>query len=184
MENKNSKNKVTWTKDLTVSSAKKLIDMGHILSWANGAKAAKTLGDAGCEEIARYIGVRLGDRYDDRLASEILVESLYAILTSVSSESVMIGFLESLFDSEEFWNVTRQLVDISLGGDVGESAIEKSVATVAVSLICEIGLNIQRIEESHPGQIEKSKALTDHIATYLPCARNSVSRSTTGTREF
>jgi hypothetical protein len=165
--------KLTWMNDLTVTSAKKMIDMGQILSWGNGRQAAKVLGVSGCEEVVRYVAVRLGDRYEDRLASEILVETLYAILTSVESESVMIAFLEGLFDSEEFENITRQLVDISLGGEVGESDIEKAVVTIAVSLICEIGLNIYRIEEDHPGQIAKSKALTEHIATYLLSVSNT-----------
>ncbi len=173
MSNKKLNQKMSWTKDLTVNSAKKMIDMGQILSWGNGHHAAKVLGDSGCEEVVRYIAVRLGDRYSDRLSSEILVESLYGILTAVENESVMIAFLESLFDSEEFENITRQLVDISLGGEVGETQIEKNVVTVAVSLICEIGLNVHRMEEEHPGQIGKSKALTEHIATYLLSVSNT-----------
>ena len=165
--------KLAWTKNLTVESAKKMIDLGQILSWDNGRNAAKVLGVSGCEEVVRYVANRLGDRYADRLASEILLETLYAILKSVESESVMISFLEGLFDSEEFENITKQLVDISLGGEVGESPIEKAVITVAVSLICEIGLNIYKIEDEHPGQIARSKALTEHIATYLLSVSNT-----------
>jgi hypothetical protein len=173
MSSKKPTKGLNWATDLDVTTAKKLIDMGHLLSWEDGRKVVKVLGESGCEEVVRYIAVRLGDRYSDRLSSEILVESLYSILTSVSNEKVMIGFLESLFDSDEFENVTRQLVDISLGGEVVENTLGRSVVTIAVSLICEIGLNIQRIEDENPGQIAKGKALTEHIATYLLSVSNT-----------
>jgi hypothetical protein len=85
----------------------------------------------------------------------------------------MIAFLTALFNSDEFSAITKNLVEISLGGEVGEDDLSKAVASSAVALICEIGLNIQKIEESEPGRIEKSKALSDHIAAYLLSVSNT-----------
>ena len=115
-----SKKSLSWKNITDVPSAKKLVDMGHLLPWGDGRTVIKILGDQGSAELVQHIAVRLGDRYDDRLAAEILVESLYAILTAASSEKIMIAFLEELFGSDEFESITRHLVEISLGGEVGE----------------------------------------------------------------
>lgn len=168
-----SKKSLSWKNITDVASAKKLVDMGHLLPWGDGRTVIKILGDEGSSVLVQHIAVRLGDRYDDRLAAEILVESLYAILTAASSEKIMISFLEELFGSDEFESVTRHLVEISLGGEVGEDELSKAVVSSAVALICEIGLNIQRVEDDDPGRIDKSKSLSDHIAAYLLSVSNT-----------
>jgi len=168
-----SKKSLSWKNITDVASAKKLVDMGHLLPWGDGRTVIKILGDEGSSVLVQHIAIRLGDRYDDRLAAEILVESLYAILTAASSEKIMISFLEELFGSDEFESVTRHLVEISLGGEVGEDELSKAVVSSAVSLICEIGLNIQRVEDDDPGRIDKSKSLSDHIAAYLLSVSNT-----------
>jgi len=168
-----SKKAIQWKNTTDIATAKKLIDMGHLLPWNDGKIVLKVLGDEGASDLVRYIAARLGDRYNDRLAAEILVESLYAVLTASSSEKIMIAFLEELFSSDEFENVTRHLVEISLGGEVGEDDLSKSVVSAAVALICEIGLNIQRIEDEEEGRIEKAKSLSDHIAAYLLSVSNT-----------
>lgn len=168
-----SKKSLTWKNVTDVGSAKKLVDIGYLLPWGEGKTVVKVLGEEGSGELVRYLAVRLGDRYSDRLAAEILVESLYAVLTAASSEKVMIAFLEELFDSDQFENVTRHLVEISLGGEVGEDDLSKSVVSAAVALICEIGLNVQRIEDEDPGRIDRGKALSDHIAAYLLSVSNT-----------
>jgi hypothetical protein len=168
-----SKKSLSWTNVTEITSAKKLVDMGYLLPWNEGRSITKILGDDGCSELVKYIATRLGDRFSDRLAAEILVESLYAILTAASSEKIMIAFLEELFNSDQFENVTRHLVEISLGGEVADDELSKSVVSAAVALICEIGLNIQRVEEEDPGRIEKGKALSDHIAAYLLSVSNT-----------
>ena len=168
-----SKKSLSWKNVTEITSAKKLVDMGYLLPWNEGRSITKVLGDDGCSELVKYIATRLGDRFSDRLAAEILVESLYAILTAASSEKIMIAFLEELFNSDQFENVTRHLVEISLGGEVADDELSKSVVSAAVALICEIGLNIQRVEEEDPGRIEKGKALSDHIAAYLLSVSNT-----------
>jgi hypothetical protein len=168
-----SKKAMTWKNLTDVGSAKKLVDVGYLLPWSEGRSVVKVLGEEGSCDLVRYIAIRLADRYSDRLAAEILVESLYAVLTAASNEKVMIAFLEELFDSDQFENVTRHLVEISLGGEVGEDDLSKAVVSAAVALICEIGLNIQRIEDEDPGRIDRAKALSDHIAAYLLSVSNT-----------
>lgn len=168
-----SKKSLSWKSVDEITAAKKLVDLGYLLPWSEGRGLAKVLGDEGCAELVRYIAIRLTDRFSDRLAAEILVETLYAVLTASGSEKTMIAFLEELFDSGEFENVTKHLVEISLGGEVGDDELSKSVVSAAVALICEIGLNIQRIDEEDPGRIDKSKALSDHIAAYLLSVSNT-----------
>ena len=168
-----SKKSMSWRSIHDIVDAKRLVDMGHLLSWGEGRIVVKTLGESGSCDLVRHMALRMGERFSDRLAAEILVESLYSVLTAASRESVMIAFLEALFDSDEFEGITRNLVEISLGGEVGEDDLSKSVVSAAVALICEVGLNIQRIEEDDPGRIDKSRSLSDHIAAYLLSVSNT-----------
>jgi hypothetical protein len=169
----NVKKNLSWKHVTDVMSANKLVDMGHLLSWNDGRHVLKVLGESGCADLVRHIALRLGERYSDRLSSEILIESLYALLIASSSEHLMVVFLEELFNSDEFSGVTRQLVEVSLGGEVAEDELSKTVVAAAVALICEIGLNIQRLEDERPGHIDKSKSLSDHIAAYLLSVSNT-----------
>ncbi len=173
MVGSNAKKNLAWKNVTEVASAKKLVDMGHILTWDDGRHALKVLGETASAELVRHIALRLGERYNDRLSAEILIESLYAMLIASSTENLMVVFLEELFNSDEFSGVTKHLVEISLGGEVAEDELSKTVASAAVALICEIGLNIQRIEEEDPGRIDKSKSLSDHIAAYLLSVSNT-----------
>ena len=173
MGSTNSKKQTTWKNVTDIVEAKRLIDKGHLLTWNDGRHVYKVFGDTGCGEIVEHIAIRMGERFHDRLQSEILVESLYSILISAADEKVMISFLSALFNSDDFSAITKNLVEISLGGEVGEDELSKAVASSAVALICEIGLNIQKIEEAEPGRIEKSKALSDHIAAYLLSVSNT-----------
>ncbi len=164
---------LSWKQVTDVMTAIKLVDMGHLLSWNDGRQTLKVLGDTGSADLVRHIALRLGERYSDRLSSEILIESLYALLVASNSERLMVVFLEELFNSVEFNGVTRQLVEISLGGEVPDDDFSKSVVAAAVALICEIGLNIKRLEDERPGHIDRSKSLSDHIAAYLLSVSNT-----------
>jgi len=168
-----SKKSVNWRNIHDIVDAKRLVDLGHLLSWNEGRTVVKFLGETGSCELVRHMAFRMGERFNDRLAAEILVESLYAVLTASGREVVMIAFLEELFDSDEFEGITRNLVEISLGGEVGEDELSKSVVSAAVALVCEIGLNIQRVEEDDPGRIDKGRSLSDHIAAYLLSVSNT-----------
>jgi len=168
-----AKKLISWKNIQNIADAKRLVDMGHLLPWGDGRNVIKVLGEEGSCDLVRHMALRMGERYSDRLAAEILVESLYAILAAAGRETTMIAFLEALFDSDEFENVTRHLVEISLGGEVGEDDLSKTVVSAAVALICEIGLNIQRVEDDDPGRIDKSRSLSDHIAAYLLSVSNT-----------
>jgi hypothetical protein len=168
-----SKKQISWKNVTDIVEAKRLVDKGQLLQWGDGRHVHKVFGDSGCSEIVDHIALRLGERHNDRLSAEILIESLYSIMISSSDEKIMITFLNALFNSDDFTPITKHLVEISLGGEVGEDPLSKSVASTAVALICEIGLNIHRIEISEPGRIEKSRALSDHIAAYLLSVSNT-----------
>lgn len=168
-----SKKATNWKNMHDIVDAKRLVDMGYLMPWGDGRHVIKLLGDEGTCELVKHMALRMGERFNDRLAAEILVESLYSVLTASGRETFMIAFLEALFDSDEFEGVTRNLVEISLGGEVGDDELSKTVVSAAVALICEIGLNIQRIEDDDPGRIDKSRSLSDHIAAYLLSVSNT-----------
>ncbi len=165
--------KFSWKNVTDVQSAKKAIDTGLLLDWSEAKNIIKILDSAAHEEIVSHMADRLGERFSDRLATEILIESLLIFMTTSGKEQLMVRFLECALNSDEFEPLARVFVEVSLSTEVGDDEREIALRSTAVALICELGFCIQNIEDETPGQLARGTALLDHIATYLLSVGNS-----------
>ncbi|MCX6126751.1 MAG: hypothetical protein NTV34_18630 [Proteobacteria bacterium] len=147
--------KFSWKEVNDITGAKRAIDTGILLDWPESRRVCKVLNDEMLGEVIRHIALRLGERWNDRLPAEILVESLLVILTTAGKESLIVTFLETAINADEFEHLARVFVE------------------TAVALICELGFCIQQIEDESPGHLQRGTALLDHIATYLLSVGNT-----------
>ena len=162
-----------WKDVVDIISARRAIDTGCLLMWDDAKQAIRKLDETSQVDMIRHITQRLGERWNDRLATEILVESLLVTLATMNKESLLVAFLEEVINGRDFENVARVFVEISLSTEVTDDDREIAARATAVALICELGFNIQHIEDEYPGQLERGKALLDHIATYLLSVGNT-----------
>jgi hypothetical protein len=172
MVQKKSK-KIVWRDVKNAMDAEKAIDTGVLLSWNDGKHLMKILDSDNARQLIVHLSRRLTERLSDRLATEILVETLLIVLTVTGREDLMVTFLEEVVNSDDFEQLARVFIEVSLSSDVEENSHGQDLRATAVALICELGFTIQHIEEESPGHIEKSKVLLDTIATYLLSVGNS-----------
>jgi hypothetical protein len=163
----------SWKDVHDLVSAKRAIDTGILLGLGDSKRLCKTFDDENLKSIIEHLTIRLGERCSDRLATEILVETLLAILTTAGKESLLVCFLESAINSTDFERMARVFVEVSLSSEVSGDEDEINSRATAVALICELGFSVQQIEDESPGHLEKGRALLDHIATYLLSVGNT-----------
>lgn len=162
-----------WKDVADILGARRAIDTGCLLMWSDAKQLVRKLDETTQAEVVRHITLRLSERWNDRLAAEILVDSLLVILVTASKESLLAAFLEEVINGRDFENVARVFVEISLTTEVTDDEREITARATSVALICELGFNIQHIEDEYPGQLERGRALLDHIATYLLSVGNT-----------
>ena len=75
-----------WKDVVDTISARRAIDTGCLLMWDDAKVVLRKLDEAAQVDIIRHITQRLSERWNDRLAAEILVESLMVILASMNKK--------------------------------------------------------------------------------------------------
>ena len=166
-----------WKDVATHGDAVALIDAGVMLRWRDLRTLRRTLKGAAEEQVMRHFAKRLAERSGQRLAAEILVESLVVYLAHAEEESLLNAFLEELFAQPGLGEAAWCLVEIALTADMVDSH-RHDTFEMAVVLVCELGLSIQSYERTYPGDIRNVQALLGHIATYLLSVSNANSACT------
>lgn len=151
----------------------KLIDVGIVLSWRDMRSLRKILSDEEQRTLLRHFVVRLCERADDRLSAEITVESILIWMANGESEQLVNEFIGELLQNPMCEEASRALVEIALTSEVVENTHDEDIFSMAVSLICELGIALQAHEKEFPGDIRDVKSILDHITTYLLSVSNS-----------
>ncbi len=165
--------KFSWSDVKDITAALRAVDLGILLDWQDARPIVKTMSDEDKNKLVKHMAERMGERYQDRLATEILIESLMIFLTSDSKEDRLIYFIESLVNLDRFEQTARVFVEVCLGSDEEIDEKNAPVKAVMVALICELGLCIHQIEDESPGHLERGHALLEHMTTYLLSVGNT-----------
>lgn len=165
----------SWKNAHGIKDAKVLIDRGIMLPWRDVKTLKKHLKGNDEETIARHFALRLAERTESRLAEEILIESLLVFLANDYNESAMDAFIEELFMHPNHNAGILLLVELAITSAYVNAEHSQDIYAMAVALICEIGLSIQEIDRQMPGELENSRKMLDHVATYLLSVSNSSS---------
>lgn len=163
-----------WKSITTVDEAKQLVDCGILLRWSDMRHFKKIFDDQGQVDIVRHFASRLGERVEEgRLSEEILIESVLIILTNRGNDELLNSFIEELLLQPNYVEASLTLVEVSIGFDLSVMEHGDEIFAMAVGVICELGIVIQQIQESHAGNFENANQVLDHIATYLLSVSNS-----------
>ncbi len=164
----------TWKGVVTLAASLPLVDMGVLL---NGKEARVLSRELPVEEIAeliRHIAIRFCERTEYRLPEEILVETLMHILVNHQTEEMFNHFLEELLLHPNHKAACFVFTELAIGLEVTESAdYNQDIFAIAVAIACELGLAINQIRSSHPGEIDGADQIISHLSTYLLSVSNS-----------
>ncbi len=164
---------ISWRQIEDLSGALQLVDVGQILSWKEAKRVVKLLSTEDLEVLVRHIAQRMPERMQSRLPQEILVETLLNLMAIKQDERLVQVFLESILEHSEREELCFYLVEIALNSEISEQSSEDEVFSMAVSLICELGLAVFDVSVTYPGEFKRSSEIMDHISTYLLSVSNS-----------
>ncbi len=156
-----------WRSLTTVGQAEELIDRGYICNEDGAKQFLKIFSHADQAQVIQYFAKRLAERVDDRLSSEILIESLLVIFSASQRDELIYKFIEEVLSSYDADKVCLAFAEITLAGDSSEEISTLQMIATAVGVVCELSLGVAAFEEKFPGQIRKAKTLVTQLSTFL-----------------
>ena len=163
----------SWKGIKDAESARQLIDGGVIVRWKEMRSLKKELSDDDQCQILRYFATQLCQKSHNRLASEIIVESTLIWIANSIKESLIVAFFDQLFSEEGHDHAARTLVEIALTSEVAENSHDEELYSMAVALVCELGIAIRELEHRSPNSFKNAREVSDHITTYLLSVSNN-----------
>lgn len=163
----------SWKGVRSVEEAQRLIDYGIILTWQEMKSLRKSIKENQKNEIVRHFATRLAERYNERLATEVLTESLLVWMSVQLNEKSIELFIDQLFDEADFIPVIKSFTEVALATELTDTEHYDQMFSTAVSLVCELGLALQATMTRYPGEIKAGKGALDHITTYLLSVANN-----------
>ena len=163
----------SWKGVTTVAEARRLVDYGVLLNFAQAKQLKRVFTDEMASELVRHFATRLAERVESRLPEEILIESLLILLVNTQSETVLTAFLEELLLQPEQEAACFVLTEVALTCELSDAAHNEEIFSMAVALVCELGTVIQILKEQYPEEIPDGDKICDHISTYLLSVSNS-----------
>ena len=165
--------KPTWKGIKSVSEGMDLIDIGILLEWSDMRTLKRTFSENNQVEIVKHFARRLAERIEDRLAAELIVESLLIWTASNNSEQLIDGFIEAVFEEPDRLLLIKAFTEISLTSDTIESKHYEEMFAVAVSIISQLGINLKFMAMKYPEEFVGHEQVLANIGTYLISVSNN-----------
>ena len=156
----------TWREVKDLNDCKRLIDIGILFGRGDQKVLRNTVDYEGQKEVLRHIAIRFAERMDERLAQEILVESLLWMLRKSYDTDLISTFIAELLLHPCYLEASMRLVELLLTMEV---IVERhgELLVGAVSLICELGLLVREIFQTYPEKLVGAEKILAHVSTYL-----------------
>lgn len=164
---------LSWKNVKQVEDALLLIDSGVGLRWKEMRTLKRSLSEQEQSKILRYFATSLCKNVEDRAFCEVIVESLLIWVTNSVNESLIAALFDQLFQEADHDIACRVFVEIALTNDMTEDTHDEEIYSMAVALICELGIAIREWEERSPNEFKNAREVIDHITTYLLSVSNN-----------
>lgn len=163
----------SWRHISSLSEGERMVDMGIILTKADAKTLVKALDKDEINGIVRHIALRFAERTGQRLALEILTESIFNLLVHHCKEDIINSFLEEILLHPAHKEACMLLTELALGSEFNDSEYGEKLFAMAVAVMCELGVVVTQIEQQYPGEINQADEIVHHISTYLLSVSNS-----------
>lgn len=165
--------KPTWKGIKSVDEGKELIDIGILLNWSDMRTLKRTFSESDQVDIVKHFAGRLAERIEDRLASELIVESLLVWTAANNSEQLIDGFIEAVFEEPDRLELIKAFTELSLTSDTTDAKHYEDMFAVAVSIISQFGINLKYMAQRYPEELKGHEQTLAHIGTYLISVSNN-----------
>ena len=168
---------LSWKEVRNARSAHPLIANGVMIRWTEMRILKKEIPEEEQCQIMRYFAEELCESITNRLACETIVENILIWIAHATNDSLVRAFFLSLFEKQQHHQAAKMMVEIALTSEISENRHDEELYSMAVALVCELGICIRAFEMKNPGSFNKAKDLIDTITTYLSSVSNSNSTS-------
>jgi len=173
-----SNKSLSWKDIVSLDEACQLIDTGILLSWRDMRHIKKTLSGSDQVEFIRHVALRLSDRYKDRFACEILVESLLVFIANQVNEELISVFVDEVMNDPDRLEMIHGFATLSLSLEMTEERRKDECFSISVAIISEMGLRLHVGFRQDPDELKGAETILESISTMLYSVSNANSPRT------
>jgi hypothetical protein len=162
----------SWKNVKTPGDGSRLVDIGVILTRSDAKVIKRDLAPHVQAEIVKHLATRFAERSDERLAAEIIIESLLNLLSKGTDGDLITTFLTELLLHPNYYSATMRFVEMSLTMEVVVEQFSELFVT-AVSINRELGLMVKEIYSTYPDKLEGGDRILAQVSTYLLSVSNA-----------
>lgn len=168
-----------WKDVKNLEDAKKLINYGVLLKHKDIVRCHKLFTISEIKELIKYYGYKFADQ-DNSLYENIILQSVILWFDCNNADKYMFYFLESLIEHPDRIRAIYKLVEralnievSSLDLDINHNLNYTNYFGIAVSLICELGLSLNKLYMEDKDVLPNLGTIIDYISTYLLSLSNT-----------
>lgn len=156
-----------WKQARSPQDAFFLIDIGSIIAYKDLRWLRRVFSYEQEQEVVAYFAERFAERYRNRDAAEIILESLLLWLTFSAKEGLVVIFLQKIFEHPERIEIIQAFPRLCLNLELVEQPKSNDVFDVSVFLIAQMGLQIFSLAQLHPQEFSKSEDILPQISAIM-----------------
>jgi hypothetical protein len=168
----------SWKDIVNVEEAYQLIDMGILLSWRDMRYIKKALSNQDQVEVIRHAALIFSERYTDRFASEILIETVLLWISSQVNEEMISVFVDEVMNDPDRLDMIHRFATLSISLEMTEERRKDGCFSIAVAIISEMGLRLHVGFRQDPEELAGAENILNSISTILYSVSNANSPRT------
>ena len=169
---------LNWKDIVSLEEACQLIDKGRLLSWRDMRHIKKSLSASDQVEIVRHAALRLSERYKDRFACELLVETLLVFIANQVNEELISVFVDEVMNDPDRLEMIHGFATLSLSIEMTEERRKDECFSISVAIISEMGLRLHVGFRQDPEELKGAEGVLESISTMLYSVSNANSPRT------
>ena len=134
----------------TPQEARNLVDVGAIASYKDVKNLLKLFSYKQEEDFIRYCAERFTERYHNRDAAEIILESLLLWLTLSAKEGLAVTFLQTIFEHPERMDLIEAFPHLCLNLELVERRNQKDIFDISMFLVAQMGIQVDHLAKQYP----------------------------------
>lgn len=164
--------KKNWQSVSCVDDAFLLIDIGRVITSRDMDVLIKVMNPDDENKVISYFAERLAERYRDRDAAEIILESVLLWLAVRPKEASVIIFLQKILEHPERMEVIEAFPHLCMNLELVERQKKQDIFDISVFLMAQMGLQINHLAEVYPEEFSRHLSIIAQISAIMVSMSN------------
>ncbi|MCY4444008.1 MAG: hypothetical protein OXC44_04325 [Proteobacteria bacterium] len=161
-----------WQAITCIDDAFTLVDVGLLLTSSDITVVNNTFDEHDQQRLVLHFAERFAERYEDRDAAEILLESCLLWLHYCRTEALVVSFLERIFEHPRREDVILAFTHLCLNMEIIDQHKSEKIIELIVFLMAQMGLQTKILAEKYPEMFTKHKNIISTISSIMMSMSN------------